>query len=56
METLAATHYRDTSLWWIIAAANDLGKGTMKLTPGEQIRIPREIQSIYKDLKAEEYV
>jgi hypothetical protein len=31
-------------------------KGTMKLTPGERIRIPRDIQSINKDLKAEEYV
>ena len=56
LETLAATHYGDTSLWWIIAAANNLGKGTMKLTPGERIRIPRDIQSINKDLKAVEYV
>ncbi len=56
LEKLAATHYGDTSLWWIIAAANNLGKGTMKLTPGERIRIPRDIQSINKDLKAVEYV
>ena len=56
LETLAATHYGDTSLWWIIAAANNLGKGTMNLTPGERIRIPRDIQSINKDLKAVEYV
>ena len=56
LETLAATHYGDTSLWWIIAAANNLGKGTMKLTPGEEIRIPKDIQSIYNDLKSVEYV
>ena len=56
LETLAATHYGDTSLWWIIAAANNLGKGVMALTPGEEIRIPGDTQSIYNGLKEEEYV
>ena len=55
LETLAATHYGDTSLWWIIAAANNLGKGTMKLTPGERIRIPRDIRSVLNNLETESY-
>ena len=55
LETLAATHYGDTSLWWIIAAANNLGKGTMKLTPGEEIRIPRDIRSVLNNLETESY-
>ena len=55
LEKLAATHYGDTSLWWIIAAANNLGKGTMKLTPGEEIRIPRDIRSVLNNLETESY-
>ena len=55
LETLAATHYGDTSLWWIIAVANNLGKGTMKLTPGEEIRIPRDIRSVLNNLETESY-
>jgi|TARA_B100001971_G_C17660189_1_gene272376 hypothetical protein len=56
LEILAEKYYGDTSLWWIIAAANNLGKGVMALTPGEEIRIPGDTQSIYNGLKEEEYV
>jgi nucleoid-associated protein YgaU len=38
---LAYQYYEDQSLWWVIAKANNLGKGTWYITPGTLIRIPK---------------
>ena len=46
LDTLAFKHYGDTSLWWIIAKANGIDKGTIGLDPTKQIRIPKEINQI----------
>jgi len=46
LDNLAYKYYGDVGLWWIIAQANHIGKGTMNITPGIQIRIPSDLQTI----------
>lgn len=50
LDKIAYRYYRDTSLWWIIAQANHIGKGTLAITPGTRIRIPLDIPKIFNDL------
>ena len=50
LDMLANEFYQDPSLWWIIAQANNIGKGTVVVTPGQQIRIPNPIQGILLEL------
>ena len=40
LDILAYDYYQDQSLWWVIARANNLGKGTFNIPPGRRIRIP----------------
>ena len=40
LEGLAFKYYQDTSLWWIIAGANNIRDGSFALNPSEKIRIP----------------
>ena len=40
LDSLAQQFYQDVSLWWVIANANNLGKGSMDVPAGMQIRIP----------------
>ena len=46
LDSLAYLYYQDPTLWWIIALANNLGKGKMSVPPGIQIRIPANINAI----------
>lgn len=46
LDTLAYTYYSDPTLWWIIALANNLGKGRMSVPPGLQLRVPMNINDI----------
>ena len=46
LDNLAYTYYGDPTLWWIIALANNLGKGRMSVPSGMQLRIPQNINSI----------
>jgi len=46
LDTLAYTYYGDPTLWWVIALANNLGKGRMSVPPGLQLRIPANINAI----------
>ena len=39
-DILAQEFYNDSSLWWIIASANNYNKGSLNITPGVQLRIP----------------
>ena len=39
-DSLALDYYRDSSLWWIIAAANNQGRDSLVVKPGIQLRIP----------------
>jgi len=40
LDKLALSFYDDVSMWWIIAAANGLGKGTIVIPSNTNIRIP----------------
>ncbi len=46
LDIIANTFYYDASLYWIIAIANNLGKGTLEIPPGTVIRIPSNIGNI----------
>ena len=46
-DTLAHQFYRDASLWWIIASANpESNADSLTISPGTQIRIPANQQSV----------
>jgi len=51
LDLLAYQFYKDVTLWWIIAQANAIGKGTMNIEPGQQLRIPKNIPTIMADLE-----
>lgn len=51
LDLLAHTFYNDVTLWWVIAQANSIGKGTLNIKPGLQLRIPRNIARIMADLE-----
>lgn len=51
LDTLAHKYYKDSTLWWIIACANNIGKGRLSITPGTQLRIPVNIFSIINEFK-----
>lgn len=40
LDKLALEFYDDVSLWWIIAAANGVGKGTLIVPENTKLRIP----------------
>jgi len=46
LETLANRYYGDSTLWWIIAKANEIGKGKIGVDPEKKLRIPTEIGDI----------
>lgn len=46
LDMLAHKYYGDVTLWWIIAHANQLGKGSLHIKPGTQIRIPNNLQLV----------
>ena len=41
-DTLALQYYKDSSLWWVIASANNYMNGSLIPTPGVQLRIPAD--------------
>jgi hypothetical protein len=51
LDLYAHNFYGDSRLWYIIAQANHLGKGTMVVPAGIQIRIPMDLTKIEFDLK-----
>ena len=46
LDSLALKYYQDPSLFWIIALANNLGKGRLSIPPGLTLRIPIDVGSI----------
>jgi hypothetical protein len=48
LDNLAYTFYKNVEYWWIIAQANNLGKGSLIVPQDTLIRIPDE--TIVKDL------
>lgn len=51
LDTIAWKYYKDTTLWWVIATANNIGKGSLALEAGTQIRIPTRLEKIMADWK-----
>ena len=51
LDTLAHKYYKDVSLWWIIAKANNLDAAHIGLDADKQIRIPINIGFILNRLK-----
>ena len=51
LDSLAYKYYQDTSLWWIIAGANNLRDGGFALDPAVEIRIPQNIQPILEEFR-----
>jgi|TARA_B100001123_G_C15340000_1_gene1034453 hypothetical protein len=50
-DSLAQKFYGDSSLWWIIAKANNLSNGSIVLDSEKKIRIPINIQVILSNLE-----
>ena len=48
-DTLALTYYKDSSLWWIIAGINKSKKDSLVVAPGQQIRIPMDVNTIIEE-------
>jgi hypothetical protein len=47
LDSLANSYYRDSTLWWVIAAANNnITQGLLFPVPGTQLRIPLNIGAI----------
>jgi nucleoid-associated protein YgaU len=47
LDTLAYQYYGDSTLWWVIAMANNnVTKGFLYPEPGTQLRIPININSV----------
>jgi hypothetical protein len=51
LDLLAHKYYGNISYWWMIAEANGLGKGTVALEPGIQVRIPANPTTILANLR-----
>lgn len=47
LDNLAQQYYGDSTLWWIISAANsNIDKASIIPTPGQQIRIPYNKENV----------
>jgi len=55
MDVLAKKYYGHVSRWWIIAEANAVGKGTLELPIGTQLRIPKDLSKIIDDFNKLNY-
>ena len=51
LDMIASRYYNDVNLWWIKAQANHIGKGTLNIIPGSQLRIPQNLGKIFSDLE-----
>ena len=47
LDNIAYSYYLDTTLWWVIAAANNnITKGAFYPEPGTQLRVPTDINAV----------
>ena len=47
LDNIAYSYYLDTTLWWVIAAANNnITKGALYPEPGTQLRVPTDINAV----------
>ena len=50
-DIIAQRYYNDSTLWWIIAKANELSKGQISPDPLKKLRIPIEIDDILESVE-----
>jgi len=50
LDLIANEFYGDPRYWWIIAEANNLGKGSFAVPTGLQLRIPKPIEGLQEGL------
>ena len=47
LDSLAYSYYKDATLWWVIAMANNnITRGALYPDPGTQLRIPTDINNV----------
>lgn len=46
LDTLANTYYNDPTLWWVIAAANNIHTAPIGLREGTILRIPADYTAV----------
>lgn len=51
LDILSKKYYNDSTLWWIIATANNLNDASLSIEPGLQLRIPGNLSKILNDLE-----
>jgi hypothetical protein len=51
LDVLANEFYADPRYWWVLAEVNNIGKGTMIITSGQQLRIPFPITGLLNRLR-----
>jgi nucleoid-associated protein YgaU len=51
LDLLANEFYKDPRYWWVLAEANNVGKGTMIVPSGLQLRIPFPITDLLDRLR-----
>jgi len=49
LDILAHQFYGRVDYWWIIASANNVGKASLHITEGLQLRIPKETDAIIQE-------
>lgn len=50
LDLLANVYYKDPSMWWVIAVANNLNDANFFVEVGTQLRIPADISDILNNL------
>lgn len=50
LDRLAFKYYDDSKLWWVIASANELGRGDWTVPAGIQLRIPQNLSAVINEI------
>jgi hypothetical protein len=52
LDRLANNFYQDATMWWVIATANGIGKGTLMIPANTRLRIPDKmiVQQVIDDI------
>tara|TARA_R110002012_G_scaffold121786_1_gene271452 strand:+ start:979 stop:1272 length:294 start_codon:yes stop_codon:yes gene_type:complete len=54
LDLLSNEFYKDPRYWWVLAKANNLGKGSLDVPVGIQLRIPFPLEDLTTALRAAE--
>jgi nucleoid-associated protein YgaU len=51
LDRIAFRFYDDAKLWWVIAAANNLGRGDWIVPAGTRLRIPQNLSEVTNEIR-----